>query len=112
MVSSQQRGLPSASSDQGKLSPPPAASRQAPPAASGLLAVDQQLGKGAAFWVAPELSDPVGSLEVREHREHQDVEQLGAGIGWLTDWYRSGVPAERPTLCTPARRRERLLAAF
>ena len=41
-----------------------------------LLAVDQELGEGAAIWVAPELSDPVGSLEVREH---QDMEQLGAG---------------------------------
>jgi hypothetical protein len=41
-----------------------------------LLAVDQQLGEGAALWVAPELSDPVGSLEVGEH---EDVEQLGAG---------------------------------
>jgi hypothetical protein len=28
--------------------------------------------------VAPELSDPVGSLEVREH---EDVEQIGAGSG-------------------------------
>ena len=41
-----------------------------------LLAVDQQLGEGAALRVAPELADPVGSLEVGEH---QDVEQLGAG---------------------------------
>jgi hypothetical protein len=30
----------------------------------------------AALWVAPEHSDPVGSLEVGEH---EDVEQLGAG---------------------------------
>jgi hypothetical protein len=29
----------------------------------------------AALWVAPELSDPVGPVEVGEH---QDVEQLGA----------------------------------
>jgi hypothetical protein len=43
-----------------------------------LLAGDQQLGEGAALRVAPELSDPVGSLEVGEH---QDVEQLGAGSG-------------------------------
>jgi hypothetical protein len=43
-----------------------------------LLAVDQQLGEGAALRVAPELADPVGSLEVREH---EDVEQLGAGSG-------------------------------
>jgi hypothetical protein len=41
-----------------------------------LLAVDQQLGEGAALRVAPELADPVGSLEVREH---EDVEKLGAG---------------------------------
>jgi hypothetical protein len=41
-----------------------------------LLAVDQQLGEGAALRIAPELSDPVGSLEVGEH---QDVEELGAG---------------------------------
>jgi hypothetical protein len=31
-----------------------------------LLAVDQQLGEGAAFRVAPELSDPVGPVEVRK----------------------------------------------
>jgi hypothetical protein len=30
-----------------------------------LLAVDQELGKGATLRIAPELSDPVGSLEVR-----------------------------------------------
>jgi hypothetical protein len=36
-----------------------------------LLAVDQQLGEGAALRVALELSDPVGPLEVGEH---QDVE--------------------------------------
>jgi hypothetical protein len=41
-----------------------------------LLAVDQQLGEGAALGVAPELADPVGPLEVGEH---EDVEQLGAG---------------------------------
>ena len=40
-----------------------------------LLAVDQELGEGAALRVAPELADPVGSLEVGEH---EDVEQLGA----------------------------------
>ena len=40
-----------------------------------LLAVDQELGEGAALRVAPELSDPVGSLEVGQH---EDVEQLGA----------------------------------
>ena len=43
-----------------------------------LLAVDQQLGEGATLWVAPELADPVGSLEVGQH---QDVEQFGAGSG-------------------------------
>jgi hypothetical protein len=43
-----------------------------------LLAVDQELGEGATLWVAPELADPVGALEVGEH---QDVEQLGAGSG-------------------------------
>jgi hypothetical protein len=32
--------------------------------------------EGAALWVAPELSDPVGSLEVGEH---EDVEDFGAG---------------------------------
>jgi hypothetical protein len=42
-----------------------------------LLAVDQELGEGAALRIPPELADPVGSLEVREH---QDVEQLGAGL--------------------------------
>jgi hypothetical protein len=35
-----------------------------------------QLWEGAALRVAPELSDPVGPLEVVEH---EDVEQLGAG---------------------------------
>jgi hypothetical protein len=43
-----------------------------------LLAVDQKLGEGATLRVAPELSDPVGPVEVGEH---QDVEQLGAGSG-------------------------------
>jgi len=36
-----------------------------------LLAVDQELGEGATLRVAPELSDPVGSLEVGQH---EDVE--------------------------------------
>jgi hypothetical protein len=36
-----------------------------------LLAVDQQLGEGAALRVAPELADPVGPLEVGQQ---QDVE--------------------------------------
>ena len=43
-----------------------------------LLAVDQQLGEGAALQVALELSDPVGPLEVGEH---QDVKELGSGSG-------------------------------
>ena len=41
-----------------------------------LLAVDQQLGEGAALRATRELADPVGSLEVGRH---EDVEQLGAG---------------------------------
>ena len=41
-----------------------------------LLAVDQQLGEGATLRVAPELSDPVGAVEVGQH---EDVEQFGAG---------------------------------
>jgi len=41
-----------------------------------LLAIDQELGEGAALRVAPELSDPVGPLEVGQH---QNVEQFGAG---------------------------------
>ena len=41
-----------------------------------LLAVDQELGEGATLRVAPELADPVSSLEVGQH---EDVEQLGAG---------------------------------
>jgi hypothetical protein len=40
-----------------------------------LLAVDQQLGEGTALRLAPELADPLCSLEVREH---EDVEELGA----------------------------------
>ena len=43
-----------------------------------LLAVDQQLGEGAALRVAPELADPVGALEVGEH---QDVQEFGTGSG-------------------------------
>ena len=41
-----------------------------------LLAVDKQLGEGATLGVASEFSDPVGSVEVGQH---EDVEQLGAG---------------------------------
>jgi hypothetical protein len=40
--------------------------------------VYQKLGEGATLRVAPELADPVGSLEVGEH---EDVEQLGAWSG-------------------------------
>ena len=40
-----------------------------------LLAVDQELGEGAALRVAPELADPVGAVEVGEA---EDVGQLGA----------------------------------
>jgi hypothetical protein len=43
-----------------------------------LLCSRSRAGEGAALWLAPEHSDPVGSLEVGEH---QDVEQLGAGSG-------------------------------
>ena len=41
-----------------------------------LLAVDQQLGECPALGIAPEISYPVGPLEVGEH---EDVAQLGAG---------------------------------
>jgi hypothetical protein len=41
-----------------------------------LLAVDQQLAERAGLGVAPVGADPIGSLEVGEH---EDVEQLGAG---------------------------------
>ena len=40
-----------------------------------LLAVDQDLREVAALRIAPELTDPVGPLEVGEH---EDVEQVGA----------------------------------
>jgi hypothetical protein len=40
-----------------------------------LLAVDQELREGATLGVSPELTDPVGPLEVGEH---EDVEQFGA----------------------------------
>jgi hypothetical protein len=49
--------------------------RRARPAASGPPG-SRSARRGAALRVAPELSDPVGSLQVGEH---QDVEQLGAG---------------------------------
>jgi hypothetical protein len=41
-----------------------------------LLAVDQEIGEGTTLRVAPELADPLGSLEVREH---EDVKKFGAG---------------------------------
>jgi hypothetical protein len=48
-----------------------------------LLAVDQQLGEGATLRVAPEFSDPVGSIEVREH---EDVEEhMGDGQLAISD---------------------------
>jgi len=53
-----------------------------------LLAVDQGLGEGATLRVAPELADPVGSLEVGQH---QDVEQFGAGSGKGTSPMRRGL---------------------
>jgi hypothetical protein len=42
------------------------------------LAVDQELGEGAALGKGPELADSFGALEVGQH---QDVEQLSAGSG-------------------------------
>jgi hypothetical protein len=42
-----------------------------------LLAVDQELGEGAALRVAPELSDPVRSLEVGKYQSRTErVEAL------------------------------------
>src|SRR4029453_11800769 len=38
--------------------------------------LDQEFGEGATLRVAPELADPVDTVEVEEH---EDVEQLGAG---------------------------------
>jgi hypothetical protein len=58
--------------------PPPEHPDEHRPEDSILLAVDQRLSEGATLRVAPELSDSVGPLEVREH---QDVEQLGAWSG-------------------------------
>jgi hypothetical protein len=54
----------------------PQHSNQYSPKSLVLLAVDQELGEGAALRVAPELADPVGSLEVGEH---EDMKQLNAG---------------------------------
>jgi hypothetical protein len=55
-----------------------------------LLAVDQQLGDGAALGVTPELADPVRPLEVREHH---DVEKFGAG-----SWTEGVEPSLEPGL--------------
>ena len=55
--------------------PPPQHPHEHRPEGPILLAVDQEPGECAALRVAPELSDPVGPLEVGEH---QDLEQLGA----------------------------------
>jgi hypothetical protein len=41
-----------------------------------LLAVDQEFGEGPRLRVPPELSDPVGAVEVGEH---EDVEQFSPG---------------------------------
>jgi hypothetical protein len=43
-----------------------------------LLAVDQQLGEGPVLRIAPELADPIDTLEVRER---EDVEKFRAGCG-------------------------------
>jgi hypothetical protein len=43
-----------------------------------LLAVDQGFGERPRLRIPPEFADPVGSLEVGEH---QDAEQLGAASG-------------------------------
>jgi hypothetical protein len=40
-----------------------------------LLQVEQQLAEGTHFWVAPELADPLDSVEIGEA---QDVEEFGA----------------------------------
>jgi len=41
-----------------------------------LLALDQQFGEGSRLWAPPVRADPVAPLEVRQH---EDVEQFGAG---------------------------------
>jgi hypothetical protein len=50
----------------------PAASRRALPSASGPPRTRSELGERPRLRVPPELTDPVGSIEVREH---QDVER-------------------------------------
>jgi hypothetical protein len=54
----------------------PAASRPAPPEASGPPRSRSAARRRCGSLVPPELSDPVGSLEVGEHHH---VQQLGAG---------------------------------
>jgi len=63
---------------------PPAASRRAPPEASGPPRSRQELGD-AALWVAPEFSHPVGSLEIGSTRTWRSSDR-GA------DRARPGVP--------------------
>jgi hypothetical protein len=46
-----------------------------------LLAVDEQLGEGAALWVAPELADPVDPVDPVEVGEPEDVEEFGTSGG-------------------------------
>jgi len=41
-----------------------------------LLAVDQEFGEGATLWVAPELADPVGAVEVWEVKEVKGMRSL------------------------------------
>lgn len=45
------------------------------------LAVDQELGERPRLWVPPELSDPVGAIEVGSIRTWSSS-ALGAGKGW------------------------------
>ncbi len=59
-------------------SQPLAAPQRAPPGASGPPRSRSTTQQSAALRVAPELSDPVGALEVGQL---QDVEQLGTGSG-------------------------------
>jgi hypothetical protein len=57
---------------------PPAASHEHRPERPVLLAVDQQLGEGAGGGVPPVGADRIDPVEVREH---EDVQQFGAGSG-------------------------------
>ena len=65
-----------------------------------LLAIDQELGEGAALRVAPELTDPVGAVEVGEQ---EDVEQLGSSR------WRKGLEALRECLLHLVERHESTL---